>query len=262
MCKNIGAYDRDAAIINSILCKPELSTADRMQLISLISVSYHDSGKIEGIFSIDSSAHACSYCEKMRAAAGKNPSIICSACYDYNLECVRPAMLKRHALNLQLLSSVLYDPSELKYINCGYNSIVRFNSSGDIANVIQARNYIRIAKTHEYNKFALWTKNIPAVVNAIELEGKPDNLTLIQSSPIVGRPAIKAKYFDYVFTVYATNAALIEDVYYGDNECNGKKCLDCGYKCYLRAHSGSCNICEYLRAGKATRAAFIAAGCR
>ena len=192
----------------------------------------------------------------MRAAAEHDQTIICNYCYDFEQEKRRPNVLKRHALNLRIMKSVLFSVDELKALPI--TSILRVNSSGDIDNVIQARNMIRIAKAFPWIPAAIWSKNVPAVNEAIRIEGKPDNLVLIRSSVHVNKPDTLPEQWDYTFTVYATEADTIAAVAMGAAECNGKKCRDCGYKCYYRAHAGH-NIAEYLRTDKKTRAAIIAA---
>lgn len=257
-------FDRDLAIVNEILSIPAdtLTHDDRMELLKIYHVAYHDSGKIEDVYSLDSSAHHCEFCNHMRKAGEHDSAIICNLCYDIAQENRWKNVLNRHGLNLRIMSSVLFEKDELATLNVGHDSIVRGNSSGDIENTTHARNYLRIFDTHPDTNCALWSKNVPAVHEAVELEGKPSNTILVQSSPRIGVPVTKAEYFDYVFTVYATLEALLEAVRNGDNECNGAKCMACGFKCYKGTHEGSSNICEYLRCTDAQRRALIEHGCR
>lgn len=50
---------------DSILAKKELTIFDRFELLSLLNIAYHDSGKIEEIASIDGTS-ACAFCDQMR----------------------------------------------------------------------------------------------------------------------------------------------------------------------------------------------------
>lgn len=84
--------------------------------------------------------------------------------------------------------------------------------------------------------------------------GKPQNMTLVQSSCILNKAVKLAKYFDMVFTVYTNKEAVAEAVASGSGECNGKKCRECGYKCYLNGWQNGQNVAEYLRVNKARRA--------
>ena len=69
------AIEKDIAIVKAIFDKgiDNLTSVDRMQLLSIYNVAYHDSGKIEGVYSFDSSATNCEYCAKMREYATKHP---------------------------------------------------------------------------------------------------------------------------------------------------------------------------------------------
>ena len=218
---------------------------EAMQLLNVYKCSYHDSGKIEDIMSLDSSCHGCTFCNNWRELAKSNKSIICGYCYDYRQENYRKGVLYRHALNLLIMSLVLFSEDELGTLPTHY--IVRINSSGDIENVTHARNMIRYAKTHVYSHVALWSKNFKACEQAFDIEGKPINMTFVASSPIINK-AIKApKYADYVFTVYNDIKALQEALKNGACECNGKKCKECGFKCYLNIWRLGSNIAELLK---------------
>lgn len=258
--KKLSKYETDLQRVNEILTPgrdPETLTAlERLQLLQIYGVSYHKDGKIEGCTSCDASAHGCEFCSKMRAAAAHDPTIICGICYDYSQEEYRTSVLQRHALNLRIMKSVLFTVDELKALPIF--TILRVNSSGDIDNVTQARNMLRIAAAHPSTPCTIWTKNIPAMTAALDLEGKPGNVTLIRSSLHIDRPDPLPPRFDYVFTVYSTPARVYAAIAMGAAECNGKKCRECGYKCYYRTHK-AVNIAEYLRTDNKTRAAIAAA---
>lgn len=240
-----GKYERDAATVDAILAKGDAIThADRMQLLTIYQVSYHDSGKIEGIFSLDSSAHGCSFCAKMCKAAEKDPSIICGRCYDYKQETYRTNVLNRHALNLKIMSNVDFTIDELSLLPAG--ELVRINSSGDIENECHAGNMVKYALAHPAASVALWSKNTPAVLAAFRKYGKPSNMVYIVSSIHINNAAKLPEYADYTFTVY-TGDAIEGAMAAGACECNGKKCRDCGYKCYRRAWPAGANIAEKLR---------------
>lgn len=52
-------------------------------------------------------------------------------------------------------------------------------------------------------------------------------------------------WIDYSFTVYRPSE-LKAALNAGAGICNGRKCRDCGYKCYNKGHEGA-NIAEKLR---------------
>ena len=238
-------FDTDLFRVKSILEKPEITAADRMELIIIYAPAFHTSGKIEGITSYDSSAHSCTFCNACRKAAENNPAHICGMCYDIAQENYKVNSLNRHSLNMLIMSSVEFTETELSRLSV--SKINRINSSGDTPNKTYALNMLRLAKINDFAKFAYWAKNTRDVIAACDEIGKPENMILIQSSIIIGRPAKKAKYFDYVFTVYPTKEMTAAAIETGSNECNGKKCMECGFKCYFGTHAGNNNIAEYLR---------------
>lgn len=241
-----GKLEKDLEKVMRILDKESLTSADRMQLLSVYNVAYHESGKIEGIFSLDSTATNCSFCVKMRKFAADHPElrIICSECYDYKQEQFKINSLARHTLNLMIMESVDFSIEELAILESGL--FVRVNSSGDSSNDTYARNMIRYAYAHKESHIAIWTKNTITYIRACDLLGKPENVVLIQSSMRIDAAAIPAKYFDYAFTVYFDESKVQAAIANGAAECNGKKCKACGYKCYCKAWNGS-NIAELLR---------------
>lgn len=244
--KKPGKYERDLAIVDAILSKkPEdITPAERLQLLSIYQVSYHDTGKIEGTFSCDSSCHGCDFCQKMRKAAETDPSIICGRCYDAAQESYRTNVRNRHSLNLRIMKTVSFTVAELACLPSGM--IDRINSSGDIDNVVQAGNMVKYAIAHPAAHVGLWSKNHPAVAAAMDQYGKPENMVYIASSPRINVRGQLPKYADYTFTVYDKDhiAAAIAA---GSMECNGKKCISCGYKCYFQTWPEGADIAELLR---------------
>ena len=239
------SYERDSATVNGILSKDTITDIDKVILLQILQTNYHTSGKIEGCFSCDSSAHGCTFCEKMHQAAEKDPLVICGYCYDYEQENRWENVLKRHMLNLKILSSVEFSVELWK--THPVNGILRDNSSGDIENETHAKNLVRLAMANPTTHCTLWAKNVPAVESAFNQLGKPSNMLFVQSSPIIGKPAKMSRWADYLFTVYATEEDLQAALKDGAMECNGKKCKDCGYKCYFGTWPKGANIAELLR---------------
>lgn len=244
-------FEKDLFTVADILNKApaDLTPADRFQLLTVYRPAWHDGGKIEGITSFDSSATNCEFCQAMREAAKNNPLHICGYCYDYSQEHGYKGVnvLNRHSLNMLIMSSIEFTVEELRILNVSY--INRVNSSGDVSNAVYAGNMIKLCFAFPSVRFAFWAKNTGAVIAACDKYGKPENVTLVQSSPIIGTPAKLAKYFDFVFTVYLTREDVENAVAAGAGECNGKKCKACGYSCYLDGwkNAGVVNVAEYLR---------------
>lgn len=242
-----GKFEKDLFTAAEILEKaPEDMTAtDRARLLMIYNVAYHESGKIEGVFSLDSTATNCVFCQRMREAAKLNPDIICGHCYDAKQEMYKIQALNRHTLNMLIMSRVDFTIEELKALHV--YGLVRVNSSGDAANKTYAANMIKFAFAHPDCKVAIWSKNAPAYIAACDEYGKPENVTMIQSSVFINKPGKLAKYFDHMFTVYNDAAAVNEAIQGGACECNGKKCSECGYKCYVNGWEKGANIAELLR---------------
>lgn len=242
-------FDRDFETVAPILEKAQsLTHAERMILLRNYKSSYHDSGKIEGATSCDSSCHGCEFCQKMREAASEDITIICGGCYDHSQEERWLNTENRHKLNMVIMSTVEFDEDELAIIPV--SEITRINSSGDIVNETHARNMIKLCLAHPFIKFGFWAKHTAPVIRACDELGKPQNVILIQSSIYINKAAVLQKYFDYTFTVYATEEDLQNALRAGGCECNGKKCADCGWKCYHGAWRKGSNICELYRAPK------------
>ena len=250
-----GKLEKDLAAVKAIFDKgiENLSHIDRMALLAVYKPAYHESGKIEGITSFDSTATNCGFCQQMREANKNNPACICNYCYDFAQEQYRIQALNRHTLNMLIMSNVEFSVKELATLPA--TGIIRIDSSGDTPNLTYARNMIKICYAFPHANVGYWAKNVAPVIAACDELGKPGNVVLVQSSVLIGRSAKKAKYFDYVFTVYPDKETTLSAIANGAAECNGKKCRECGYKCYFGTHESD-NIAELLRgASKETVAA-------
>lgn len=91
---------------------------------------------------------------------------------------------------------------------------------------------------------------------AIKEYGKLANIVYIYSDPYINgdsttsRVLLNNPYIDHVFTVYQDKSYTLTAVTAGAAACNGKKCNECGYKCYYNTHS-EFNIAEIARGLKA-----------
>ena len=243
-----------------------MTAADRRALLALVNVAYHDSGKIEGCYSVDGSA-SCDFCQKMISAAADNVLIICGACYAA-ADAWKEAAWRRHCLNARILSTMLFTAEELTLLdvpNIPWTR-VRFNEDGDTVNETHARNLLRIAATRPAANFGYWYKNAPAVEAGLHAEGihcradLPKNVRFIHSSLLIGFQARACWFDDATFTVYPDAETTAEAIAAGAHECNGKRCRACGYFCYLqRRQETAVNIAEVLRCNAARRAVILAA---
>lgn len=244
-----GRLEKDARRVFELLAAgaDKLTPAARLELLHIYNVAFHESGKIEGIFSLDSSATNCEFCRKMRAYAAAHPEkkCICGSCYDVRQESFKLAALARHTLNLIIMSATVYSLEELATVPV--YGLTRVNSSGDSSGDVYAENMVLFAAAHPACRVSAWAKNTAGYIRACRKHGKPKNLILICSSPFIDKAAPRPEYFDYTFTVYSTPEKVQAALAAGAMECNGKKCMDCGYSCYNGTWPEGANIAELLR---------------
>ena len=183
------------------------------------------------------------YCIARRAAALKRGDLdcVCLKCYAENLLCCFKPTELAALYNQHILTSHLLTDEEIAAINLNTDK-VRFEMFGDVSNVTQARNYIRIAKANKYTAFGAWSKNWNLWLQAFAAEGKPENLTFVYSSYHLDKvdevPAAIDPYVDYVFTVCSDknkyNAFLA--AYADSAPCEGISCNRCAH-CYHRGNN-------------------------
>ena len=244
-----GRLEKDARRVFELLAAgaDKLTPAERLELLRIYNVAFHESGKIEGIFSLDSSATNCGFCRKMREYAAAHPEkqCICGSCYDVRQEGFKLAALARHTLNMIIMSATVYSREELATVPV--YGLVRVNSSGDSSGDVYAENMVLFAAAHPGARVTAWAKNTAGYIKACRKHGKPENMLLICSSPFIDKTAPRPEFFDYVFTVYSDAEKVREALAAGAMECNGKKCRECGYSCYTGAWPEGSNIAELLR---------------
>jgi len=266
MRANLAALEKrcEAILADMTGTGENLTQQQRADLLMLVNVAYHDSGKIEGCFSIDSCA-ACDFCQHMIASAADNILVICGSCYAA-ADAWKEAAWRRHKLNARIMSSVLFTVDELKALLIP-GQLCRFNEDGDTVNTTMARNYLRIVIGHPHTNFGYWYKNAPAVAAGLAAEGYktredlPANVRFIHSSLLIGFPAAALWFDDAIFTVYPDAETTAAAILAGAHECNGRRCRACGYTCYLHARRQEkpLHIAEVLRCNKARREAARAA---
>lgn len=259
MRANLSELERRA---DAILAKGDaMTTDDRRELLRIVNVAYHTSGKIEGVFSIDSTA-SCEFCQRMIKAALSHVLMICGACYAA-ADAWKEAAWRRHKLNARIFASVLFSVDELKELHID-GHLCRFNEDGDTVNETMARNYIRIAAAHIYVMFGYWYKNTAAVEAGLIAEGittraaRPENIRFIHSSILIGFEAPETWFDDAIFTVYPDAETTLEAVKNGSHECNGKRCRACGFTCYtMQRRENVIHIAEVLRTNAKRRAVIL-----
>ena len=203
-----------------------------MNLNANIWVTMHSDGtKLEGIQSISTSVLVNPICQHRRGICGG----ICEKCYA-NALCQMRHSLDNHLVdNMEILSTRLLTKAEASAVPIT-TLYARIESFGDVRNVIQARNYIRIIRTHKLSRFGIWSKNWYIWYAAFLKEGKPRNCTFVLSSMFLNVrmevPERMKPYVDHVFTVWTKDK--YEALWRGGNTaCAGIRCLSC-LKCYTK----------------------------
>jgi hypothetical protein len=186
------------------------------------------SGKLAGIISINTPTSTNPFCQAMQ----KKDSV-CKSCYAQRYEKLRPNIVEAFKRNLFLSERELL-PQEIPAIN---KQIARFASYGELINMMHFINLLRIALANPRTIFTLWTKRYRIVQRVLNVLGKPDNLILIYSSPIVGKVSALPKGFDKVFTAFARGSDMT------DINCHGS-CNTCRL-CY--SHNDTTFINEIIK---------------
>ena len=211
----------------------KLTKEQYFSLVRCLWIVNHNANKLEGISSISSSVHDNCFCK----ARQKIKDCICKFCYAYNQQSYQTGLKEHNILNGIILRNVLIPVFAFKALLILY-PYLRIESFGDVQNVIQARNYIRIIKAFPKKRCAIWSKNIEVWDKAFAEEGKPKNTTFVYSSAFLNCPAKidRKKYWfvDHIFTVYTKKFAKDNGIVIN---CGGRKCLECILKkinCYYQ----------------------------
>lgn len=197
-----------------------------------ISITAH-TGKMELIPSISTDKLKNKKCRALMESA--NPDCICKYCYVDKVfdryKDLEPALIN----NTDILTTRLLSKSEIKAISTYFSNttIVRFESFGDLNNLIQLENYVNIAKAAKYTKFGLFTKHY-SIVKAYFKSGKkfPSNITLVLSSPFIDYElnTMLVNSFKKYHTKTITFTVTRDKTNPGIN-CGKRKCIECR-NCY------------------------------
>lgn len=211
----------------------KLKKAQYEILVDSLWVVNHMAKKLAGISSISTSVHDNLFCKCRQ----KITDCICQYCYAFSQQAYQTGLREHNILNGFILRNILIPVPVFKRLNIMF-PYLRIESFGDVSNVIQARNYIRIIKAFPSKRCAIWSKNIETWHKAILEEGKPKNTTFVYSSSFLNKPVEfdKEKYcfVDHVFTVYTKQYAKEHNIIIN---CGGKKCITCilnKKNCYFR----------------------------
>lgn len=222
------------AILSTIKDFTETLTKEQYRkLISCLWIVNHTANKLEGICSISSSVFDNLFC-KCRM---KLKDCICKYCYAHNQQSYQTGLKEHNIINGLILRNILIPVKFFKFLIIVF-PYLRIESFGDVANVTQARNYIRIIKAFPEKRCAIWSKNIVVWEKAFQFEGKPNNTTYVHSSRELNKvdniDRNRFSFVDHIFTVYTKSYATKNNIVIN---CGGRKCLECIMKrknCYYR----------------------------
>lgn len=151
-----------------------LSSAELKAYIEY-ALTIHD-GKLEDIVSISTNRNENRNCEQLQKIDGS----ICSHCYVTDYE-YRTNLMRKLQKNQFVFTTYKLTESDVPVLPYDY---IRFESFGDLNNIIQVWNYCTIARANSHAACALWTK-IPQVIRlAMKTYGtgiKPENMQFIYS---------------------------------------------------------------------------------
>ncbi len=188
---------------------------------SPIHVSDSMSGKMDGIPSISTSC----LCNKICIARQKNKKSICSKCFAVGTIRQYSSLGKALRSNFELLNSSVLDLGLLPRFKSTVE-IVRIESFGDVASVTQAINYANICKVNPHVTFAWWSKNMGICKKAFDKVGKPENVIMVESSPMMDVEVMPSnEYVDKTFTVFSHENPQIN--------CGKRSCITCR-RCYRK----------------------------
>jgi len=221
-------------------------------------VSTNMSGKLYGIPAISTACNLNPICIKRM----NNGNAVCAHCFAAATMNQYQSCREHMQDNFYLLTSELIDATTAfkAAMTCKLtnDNIARIEAFGDVANVTQARNYIRIINAgNQFGlHFGVWTKNPGIWDVAIKLEGRPENATFILSSlklnEIDLEIASRYDWIDCTFTVYDDKQKAAQAIKAGAVECKCDKesCNKLCRHCYsYRREPGADiqNIVELLR---------------
>lgn len=212
----------------------------------LIQTEHSETSKMAGIPSFSTCCLLNPACLK-RMMDGLS---VCAHCFSNALLKIRSGLKRTTSQNFTVLNrQEILEAAKVKWtkkmLELNPDKLTRIESFGDVASVLQAINYIRIAQANPDCRFAAWTKNLNFWVKAFKKVGKPRNLTLVYSSVELNKPDVipewAKEWVDHRFTVYTAEFLAEHGIV---SNCAGVSCATCK-RCYY--NGTAFDIIELLR---------------
>lgn len=222
----------------------ERITVTEFEALTGIMFSHNMTGKMENILSLSTNCFCNPVCiARMKAGIG-----ICAECFAAWIETQYSGVFENTALNAEVLTSMVLPLAVIPVIDADE---LRIESFGDTANWKQAANYLNMARQNPLVPVTAWTKNPNHYTEAIKRGySKPENFTLIYSSPELNTPAdIKPGFesiIDKRFTVYTLDWLDKNGLDASFINCGGRSCKAC-QRCYNNARRTGFDVRELLK---------------
>lgn len=194
---------------------------------SIMHISDNMSGKMHDIPSVSTSC----MCNPICKARMKNGNSICASCFAVatinHYKTLGVAMENNYELlNADVLPFEML-PNLKKTVE-----ITRIESFGDVASETQAENYHRFITKNPHVMFAWWSKNMKIIEPIFNRLGKPSNVVMIESSPMVNVEIKPSSWIvDKVFTVFDDEYIKAHNV---EINCGARDCNTCR-RCYKKS---------------------------
>lgn len=115
----------------------------------------------------------------------KNRRLVCSKCFARRQLMRQKTTREKYAVCTLFFTTVEITPDDVPPLFARY---LRFESFGDLINVLQVKNYFTIAEAAAAIPAALWTKNPDIIEAAIQAGAvKPANMKIVYSVPEIDR---------------------------------------------------------------------------
>lgn len=200
----------------------------------VIRITDNHTGKMKDFASLSTSPFQNKHCEERAKVQGS----VCEKCFSRKTNKIRKTLERKLATNGELLSGSILSDEDFPIINTATRiyKYFRLEAFGDLINETHFINYVRFCELNPETRFTLWTKNLFIIEKVLESGyEKPENLTIIFSSPMLNKSvfeAIKSIYpfVDKVFTVYDKRTVKEQNI---NINCGSRACASC-LKCYAK----------------------------
>lgn len=151
-------------------------------------------GKMEGMWSLNTSPSINPFCLKMR----QSKNAICKSCYSKISEARFKNSKQAWINNYHVLSSSILRAKDIPIFK---QDIFRLQAHGDLVNRTHYKNLMKIVEANPQTIFALWSKHL-AVINKGGIIKLP-NLIYVYSTPQLNcLTPVRPTGFDRAFSVY------------------------------------------------------------